>query len=1020
MLRFLEDQILRLKMTDFFHTHVHTEYSILDGMSKVDKLVVAAKKDGQKAIAVTDHGKMGAVPELMKSCRKHDLKPIIGQEFYIVPDTSERDTDNAHIVLLALNDKGYRILCELSSQASLPENFYRNPRIDYNMLRDYGKRLSNIVAYTACLSGEIPSLIKNDKREEAKNKLYSYQNIFPNLFFEIMKHGVESDDEKESEFRRQENRVNHTLWIWSHKYGVPIVITNDSHYTRKRQANAHDILLAIQTGSLIEQEDRFSFNGTGYHLKTEKEMKRLFSHKSAGRVWVHPHWKAAIKSLKWIYENSEIKLPEFTDKKFYIPDAGYKDPVAKIRRICLSNLKQRVDKNKWKQYKKQLEYELSVVKQAGFANEFLIVYDYVNWAKDHGIAVGSGRGSMSGVLISYLMRITDVDPIRFNLSFERALNPARPSLPDFDMDFNDKNAVIEYIKEKYGEKNVMKIGTFNRMNPRSLLGSILKTKGYSFKDSVKYTKQLPDTFEIIGAKVSGDLGEMLSQASIEISELLEEDPEIAKLMFDFNGLVKSMGSHAGGVIISDGSKNLRHFIPGIRVREDTELVTQFDKKDIESIGFIKFDILSIKTLQLIKDTMDLIGKNVLVDFPDGNNLDDQKVFDVINSGLLTFVFQLDGQANRSVINKIGGIKNFEDIVSVSSISRPGSMQFIGQFTENRSGKKYTYPVKQLADILDTSSGVILYQEQVMQIAQRLAGFDMVQVDDIKELIKGKDRAKFNEFKPIFVKGCMKNKITKQRAEMVWSMIEDASGYLYNRSHAVSYSLITYMTAYLKAHYPLEFFTAAMNISDDNQKVKLYQESLDIGVQFVRPSVRKSDIICSIEKNKIRIGLSLIKGIGIKTATAFVTARKQHGLKGAMKILPGRVIGARMQKALRAAGAYGLKHTTATQQQQVLKFSLIDSLKPYYKKIDKHAKSKGAMIIFGGLVEEVRKIKTKFGQDMYFINITCRSKLYTCVIFPNTVRFLEQFEKGNVVLVKGVKQVKFDSIEPLKVKVIGRV
>ena len=996
----------------FIHTHVHSEYSILDGMSRVEDLVKAAKADGQKAIAVTDHGKMGAVPELIAACKEHDLKPIVGQEFYIVPDAKDKnkDIDNSHLVLLALNDRGYKILCELSSEASLPENFYRNPRIDYEMLRSYGKELKNIVAYTTCLSGEIPDLIRKRKLKSASRKLRIYRNIFPNLFLEFMSHSIKSRDKNERQFRVDEQKVNHRLWSWHSKYNIPIVVTNDSHYTTKNQEESHDILLAIQTGSKIDDENRFSFNGTGYHLKTSKEMYEMFPHYI---------WRESNKSLEFIYDRLDIKLPEFTDKKYYIPDAGYKNPIERIRSLCMKNLKLRVVKNDWKRYKKQLDYELGVVGKAGFANEFLIVYDYVRWARKNGIACGSGRGSMVGVLISYLMRITDVDPIRFGLSFERALNPARPSLPDFDIDFNDKDSVIEYIKRKYGEENVMKIGTFNRMNPRSLLGSILKAKGVPFQQSIKYTKQLPDTFAIVGAKVPSDLKEMLEQVSEEISDLFEEDKQVYELMFEYNNLVRNMGSHAGGVIIADGTKNLRDFIPGVRVREDTDLVSQFDKKDIEKIGFIKFDILSIKTLQLIKDTLDLIGKDILKNFPDGDDLDDEKVFELINNEILTFVFQLDGPANRSVIKQIGGIHSFEDIVSVTSLSRPGSMQFIDQFVENKEGEA-KYPVKGLKPILDRSNGVILYQEQVMQIAQQLAGFDMIQVDDIKEMIKDKNREKFDKIKPIFIKGCRKNKINRSKAEVLWNMIETASGYLYNRSHAVSYSVTTYITALLKVRYPLEFFTAAMNIADDTQKLKLYQEASDMGLQFLRPSVNKSDMLCKIEGDKIRIGLVLIKGIGEKTASAFVSARNQHGLKKAMGVLPKRVIGATMQKALRESGAYGMKHTDSVRQKERLKFSLVDDLKPYYKKIDKYAKTSGNEIIFGGVVESRREIKTKNGSDMCFVQIRYRNTMYECVLFPNMMWNLEALEDGNVVIVKGEKQKNYDSIVPEDIRLMGSI
>ena len=783
----------------FFHTHTHSEYSVLDGMSRVKQLVNKAKSDSQKAIALTEHGKMASVPELLLECKANDIKPIVGQEFYITQTNKERDRQNTHhITLLGLNDSGYKILCELSSIASEKDNFYYNPRIDHEILRGYSQKdLKNIVAYTACMNGEIPQAILKNKSKQAIEILKIYRNIFPNLFLEFMSHAIqETDDEEEILFRKSERKINKALWEIHNKYDIPIVITNDSHYTNRKQAKAHNVLLAIQSGSTIDNPSRFKFTGEGYWFKTENEMKKVFPQEI---------WKESSKSLSWIYENSNIKLKEFTDNKFYIPNTGEKNPLKKVASICLTNLKQRIKKEDWPKYKKQLAYELNVVDKAKFTNEFLVVYDYVNWARNNGISVSEGRGSMVGVLISYLMRITNVDPLRFNLSFENALNPARPSLPDFDIDFDNKEAVIDYVKNKYGEDNVMKIGTFNRMNPRSLLGSILRAKGYNNSDIIQYTKELPDTFDIVGAKASGDLKVILSDLSSNLEDLMSNDKEIAKLMFEFDGLIKSMGSHAGGIIIADGTQSLRKMIPGVRIRDDTELVSQFDKKDVEKIGFIKFDILSITTLKLMKETISLIGSNVFENFPDNSELDDEKVFDLINNDLLTFVFQLDGIANRSVIKKIDGIHNFEDIVSVTSLSRPGSAKFIPEFAKNKKKKKIKYLVKELAPILDRSNGVILYIEQVMKMVQEISGFDFAQIDNVRKMIKGKDRALFAEIRPSFIEGCIENGYSKQKAELLWQMIESVSGYLFNRAHAVAYSLIAYMTAYLKAYYPLEFF-----------------------------------------------------------------------------------------------------------------------------------------------------------------------------------------------------------------------
>jgi DNA polymerase-3 subunit alpha len=1003
-------------MSDFIHLHTHSEYSMLDGMSRVSDIVKAVKEDGQKAVAITDHGHLGSVPELLSVARKEDIKPIIGQEFYITPNGGEKDSkvSNNHIILLALDRQGYQLLCYLSSEASKPELFYRRPRIDHHLLRKHSKDLKHIVALSACLSGEIPNAILKGDEKEAQRLVSLYSSLFPNFFFEFMAHGIwKKKNKEEKQFYRDEQLVNETLYKWSKEYNIPLVITNDSHYIEAGQAQQHEYLLAAQTGSKIEDVKRFKFHGTGYHIKTTAEMRQVFDREI---------WKESLRSMRWIYDNTDIRLPEFTDRKFYIPDAGFKDPDREIARICLVNLKERVKEEDWSRYKKQLKYELGVVKESGFANEFLIVYEYVNWGKKNGIFVGSGRGSMAGVLISYLMRITDVDPIRFNLSFERALNPARPSLPDFDIDFDDKDAIIEHCKAIYGEENVMKIGTFNRMNPRSLLGSVLKLIGMPFQEAVTYTKQLPDTFEIIGAKASGDLKDIFANASGDLGELFERDQRIPELMGAWNGLVKSMGSHAGGVIISDGSKRIRDFIPGTRISEDKELVSQFDKKDVEKLGFIKFDILSIKTLSIIRECIELIGYDPFENFPDTSEINDPQVFELINTGLLKYVFQLDGYACRNTIKTINGIKSFEDIVSVISIARPGTSQFIPEFAENRkTGGKGKYLHKWLKPILDSSYGVILYQEQVMQIAQKIAGFNMIQVDDIKEMIKGKDRAKFDALKPIFIQGAIGKGIKKKIALGIWRMIEASSGYLYNRAHAVSYSLITYQTAWLKAHFPLEFVTACMNMDDitDRNKLELFNEIGRLGVKFLRPDIKKSGVKCIIQENKIRIGLVLIKGIGIKTAEAFVTTRDEMGLKKALKVLPKRVIGAVMTKALKESGALGKKHSTIENQIARLGFPIDDPVGPYQRLIEKESWETDTEILFGGIVSEVRKTLTKKNDEMAYVKIANNGVERTCVLFQNLIHLLKKkMKKGNVIMVYGSKQSGYDTIIPESIQVLS--
>ena len=999
-------------MVNFVHLHTHSEYSILDGMSRVEEIIDKAVEYGQKAVAITDHGHMGNVPEFYVYAKEKGIKPIIGQEFYIVENASEKDKEERrhHIILLARNEQGYNTLCRLSTIAS--ENFYYKPRIDGEILRKHSKEFDNIIALSGCMNSPISQAILKGTVKQQRDLIQFFNVVFPHFYLEFQKHGYRKPkDQTEYLFTQDEIKINKALWDYHKQYKIPVVVTNDSHYIDEDDQDDHEILLAIQTGAKLNDDKRFKFNGYGYSFCDASEIKKKFPQYI---------WRGSEKSMKQIVDMVDISLPRFETKEHFIPSFGIKDPDKQLKILCLKGLQERVPSKKQKRYLKELNYQLGVIKDCGYADEFLIVHDYVNYARQTGIAVGSGRGSMVGVLVSYLMGITEIDPIRFNLSFERALNPERPSLPDFDIDFSDKDSIIKYLQNRYGYENTIQIGAYSRMHYRSLLKALLRVFSYPYQQSNVYSKQLPDIVDIIAEKAPSDFDELVEQTEGSLRQLFDTDKQLVRLMKRFNGLIRGMSTHAGGLLIGDNSFAIRDFIPTYKVSQEKDLISQFDKKVVEKqLGFVKFDILGITTLEIIQNCLGLIGENIFERHPDGDLLEDQKTFDLINSGNLTYIFQLDGAANRTAITSVGGIHEFEDIVMVTSVARPGTSQFIPDLARNRKYKVEDYRHKDLAKIFAKTYGVLLYQEQVMEIARKFAGFNMIEIDDIKEMIKGKDHEQFEAMKPKFLKGCKKNGYTDEISLLVWETIEKGSGYLFNRSHAVSYSLISYQTAYLKSHYPLEFYISCMNISKANQDkiVSLVQESTALGIKILGPDIHKSDVHACIEGDSVRLGFASVKGIGETTATNIVAARNKDGIEGIRK-LPRRVMSSRTIKALKEIGAFGQQHATSEAEIELLGFMLNDPVNKHISFINKHSRESDNDVVFGGVVTQVRLLKTKRGDDMAFVDMNVLGNKKSLAVFSEQLyKWNEAFRNGNILLVRADKQQNYDSVVPTKVKVL---
>ena len=1005
----------------FTHLHIHSEYSVLDGMCRVNEIVDRVKELGQDSVAITDHGHLGNVPEFYSYARKQGINPIIGQEFYIVPDASVHDKENRyfHIILMARNVEGFHVLCELSTLASDPDNFYYKPRIDWRMLKEYSNSFDNIIALTGCLRGEVPYHIIHGKPKRAERILNLYRVLFPHLYLEFQKHKTDNP-----EFTRDQRLANIGLLGLAKKYDLPMVLTNDVHYVKKGDDRFHEVLLAIQTKTTMENERRFKFDGADYYIKDEQEMMAMFP----------KLWRVFSKTIRQLAKGVYIDIPELNTTTWHVPQSNLSDdPPAYLRKACLQWLKERIPKEQRAEYLKVLNYQLGVIREANFEEEFLIVKDYVDWARRQGISVSPGRGSMAGVLPSYLTGIVDIDPIRFKLMFERAINPARPTLPDFDIDFDKEGRlkVVDYLKEKYGEDNVMFIGTFLRFGPRSILGRVMKVLGFDFQTQQHYTKLLPDSLDITTAKSTGDMIELLELASGEFQELLEAHPEIAEYCLKFQGLISSMGTHAAGVIISDSGRPLKKFMPTILIKEEGNAVSQYDMDGLKKFGFVKFDILSLKTLSIIRETIRLVGTDEFNRFPDGFGLDDQKVFDTINNGFLKHVFQLEGYANRAAMKTIGGIENFEDIVSIISIARPGTNQFIPEFAENKKHPENKhYFSKRLRRILGPTHGVLLLQEQVMEIAKVFAGFDDIKVDDMKETIKAKNPEKFKSMRPVFIGACIEHGVKEKHAEELWAIIENAAGYLYNRAHAVSYSSVAYLTAHLKTYYPNEYYLSMLRFGVFNDFKSIVDEARRFGIKFAPVDIFESGLTFEVGKNgRVRYGLSNIKYIGIKMAERIIALRKEKGDDLVMEDIRALNIG--VYKHLLASGALKNMGGEKPDTENDLFYHGVkiytDELRGYRGTLRRYMMSKsnlkrmsgsGKQVVIGGIVNSVTETFTRRGHKMLFVSLKLDDAQYRVTLFPQMVKvFGDKLQEGRIVMVLADHQPDFNSYVPHEVEVL---
>lgn len=826
---------------DFVHLHVHTEYSLLDGASRIKDLVTAAKEAGMEALAITDHGNMYGAVTFYQECKKQGIKPIIGCEVYLAPGDRRDRVDVKgiryhHLILLAENETGYRNLSKLVSLGNI-EGYYYKPRIDKEILRQYHEGL---ICLSACIIGEIPRAVISGDLEKAGELTREYLDIFgrENFFLEIQNHGLE-----------EERKAREGLLYLAEKYGLGLVATNDIHYVRRQDASYHDILLCIQTGATINEPGRMKFSSDDFYLKNVAEMEKLFPPDT---------YKDALTNSRRIADRCQV---DFVFGRHYLPEFPLPEGLTGqqyLRQLCEERITRRYDPVT-KEVRERLEYELDIIHRMGFDSYFLIVWDFINYARERGIAVGPGRGSAAGSIVAYALGITDIDPLRYALLFERFLNPERVSMPDIDVDFCylRRGEVIDYVKERYGEDHVAQIITFGTMLARGAVRDVGRALDLPYGDVDRIAKLIPT-----------ELGMTLDKAmkeSAEFRQLYETNAE-AKRVVDYaravEGLPRHSSTHAAGVVIA--GRPLTDYLP-VQLSDGT-LVTQYDKDLVERLGLLKMDFLGLRTLTVIADALENIyhsrGERIDIGkIP----LEDELTGKMLCDGQTSAVFQMESAGMTQLVKDLAP-RSFEDLIPLVALYRPGPLGsgMVKDFIDGRHGrKKAEYPHPLLEPILKETFGVILYQEQVMQIVQVLAGFSLGQADLLRRAMGHKEPELLLKQKEAFLAGARARNVDEKTAEHIFELLTHFADYGFNKSHSAAYALVAWQTAWLKAHYPAEFMAAMLtSVVDSSDKVGVYIEQCRrMGIPILPPDINASSASFSVDGKAIRFGLSAVKNVG---------------------------------------------------------------------------------------------------------------------------------------------------------------
>ena len=848
----------------FVHLHLHTEYSLLDGACRITELLNTAAERGDSAVAITDHGVMYGTVDFYKEAKRRGIKPIIGCEVYVAQRTRfdkvhELDAEHRHLVLLCENNTGYQNLIAIVSKA-WTEGFYSKPRVDFDLLREHHEGL---IALSACLAGEIPRALTAGDYSGAKEAALRYRDIFGenNFFLELQDHGL-----------REQKRINLSIIKLSDETGIPLIVTNDCHYISQEDNKMHRILLCIQTNHTVEDKDGMEFGSDQFYYKTEEEMRALFpSHPEAADNTVKIAQRCNVE-----FEFGKTKLPHFDTPNGQENTAFFRDK-------CYEGLRRHYGDHPAGALTERLEYELNTIEHMGYVNYYLIVYDFVRYAKEVGIPVGPGRGSGAGSLAAYCIGITGVDPIKYNLLFERFLNPERVSMPDFDIDFSDerRQEMIEYVVRKYGADHVAQIVTFGTMAARGSIRDVGRAMAVPYATVDGVAKLVPMEPNITLEKAL--------KASSDLKQRYDTDPQIHELIDmakKLEGMPRNASTHAAGVVITD--RPVAEYVP--LAKNNDSVVTQYTMTTLEELGLLKMDFLGLRNLSVIRDAQDMIALQQpgfqIEDIP----LDDKRVYNMLSTGATDGVFQFESAGMRSMIMQLKP-EYIEDLIAVISLYRPGPMESIPRYIENRHHpEKVSYRHPLLKDILNVTYGCIVYQEQVMQIFRTLAGYSLGRADIVRRAMSKKKAAVMEREKEIFiygltnekgeieVDGCIRRGVDEPTAKAIYGEMESFASYAFNKSHAAAYALLSYQTAWLKCYYPREYMAALMtSVLDNNNKLAGYiAECLRLGIRVLPPDINQSGVGFTVSGKDIRFGLLAIKNLGKGFIVSTLRDRKQNG------------------------------------------------------------------------------------------------------------------------------------------------
>ncbi len=1071
---------------EFVHLHLHTQYSLLDGAIKIEDLVKKAKEHGFKAVGVSDHGNLFGSFHFYRSLKSEGIKPIVGMEAYFTTgsrfdrktkgsEDNITDKYNHHLILIAKDERGLKNLFKLSTLA-YKEGFYYKPRIDYELLEKYGEGL---IALTACLKGVPTYYASINEIRKAEEWVKKFKDIFgEDLYLEL-----QANDLQEQEL------ANRNLIQIAKKLEVKLIATNDSHYLNPEDREAHSVLMAIQMKRTIHDITKSGFRcaNDGLHFASADEVWRKFEGKFDG-------WERALLNTLEVAEKVVDSFEFFDNHSYLLPE--YRVPPGEtleghLRELAIRGLKQRIARGQAKdsrEYWDRLEYELDVINRMGFAGYFLIVQDFINWAKKKDIPVGPGRGSAAGSLVAYAIGITDVDPIRHGLLFERFLNPDRVSMPDIDVDFcqDNREKVIEYVRERYGKENVAQIITYNVMKAKQTLRDVARALGLPYSTADQLAKLIPQgdvqgtwltleemystPMEILKERYGAHRGDIEDNVT-KFRKLCKEDPQIDKLVkiaLKLEGLTRHTSLHAAGVVIAP--KPLDQLVPLFYDR-DGAVATQYDMVKLEELGLLKMDFLGLKTLTELKSMRDLVRERHKVDIDFLSlPMDDEKVFRLLQEGNTTGVFQLESRGMKELLKRLKP-DSFDDIVAVLALYRPGPLKsgLVDRYINRKHGREpVEYPFPELKEVLEETYGVIVYQEQVMKMSQILAGFTPGEADTLRKAIGKKKKDLMEKMREKFIKGAVERGYPEKKIVKLWEDIEKFASYSFNKSHSVAYGYISYWTAYMKAHYPAEFFAVKLSTEkNDNKFINLIKDAKLMGFTILPPDVNESEVSFKIEDSrKIRFGIGRIKGVGEEAARAIVDARgkgKFKGLPDFVSRVDNRKVNKKVIESLIKAGAFDF---TSSRRDELLKrlssgknvaglaqSSLFSS--PVEDKslddndilrmekevigfyisghpLDKYESllmgkytaveeldefERGAEVTVAGVISNLQIKKTKNGTYMALFSLIDRSGILEVVVFPGVYEeFREKISEDGVVVASGYIE---EDVETESVKLVAK-